>query len=128
MKARRVVAGVGVAGAMLVGSALSASANIAWCIEDPPVQVQTPTGTYLVVNTSVSVPTHDAKYLAEVVVDAVTSADGAGGTLITVYVSVPATINVARVTASVQKFQVYSASTTVTGGSSATIVLDVPAA
>jgi hypothetical protein len=127
MKARRVVGGVAVAGAMLVASALSASANIAWCIDDPPVQVQTPAGTNLTVNTSVSVPSDQARYLKTVAVDAVTAGDGAGGSVITVYVTVPATIQSANVTATVKKYKV-SGSTTIAGGSSATLVLDVPAA
>jgi len=127
MKAKRVVAGVALAGAMFLAGAASASANISWCVEDPPVQVQTPSGANLVVHTSVSVPNNQAKFVSAVSVDAVTAPDGTGGTLITVYVSVPSKIDAARVTASVQKYKVYSASTTVAGGSSATIVLDVPA-
>ena len=127
MKAKRVVAGVVLAGAMVVAGAMSASANIVWCVDDPPVQVQTPSGTNLVVHTSISVPNNQAKFVNAVSVNAVTAPDGAGGTLITVYVRVPSRIDAARVTASVQKYKVYSASTTVAGGSSATIVLDVPA-
>jgi hypothetical protein len=127
MKARRVVSGVVTAGAMLVAGAVSASANIAWCIDDPPVQVETPAGANLTVNTGVSVVNKQARYLNDVVVVAVTEPDGSGGTRITVTVTVPATIGTATVTAAVNKFKV-SASTTVAGGDSATLVLDVPAA
>jgi hypothetical protein len=127
MKARRVVASVVTAGAMLVAGAVSASANISWCIDDPPVQVETPAGTNLTVNTGVSVVSKQARYLNDVAVVAVTEPDGNGGTLITVTVTVPATIGTANVTATVNKFKV-SASTTVAGGDSATLVLDVPAA
>ena len=128
MKAKRVVGGVAAAGAMLMASALSASANIAWCIDDPPVQVQTPAGANLTVHTSVSVPSNEAKYIKGVAVVATTASDGAGGTMVTVFVTVPATIHVAKVAASVQKYKVYSASVTVAGGGSGTLVLDVPAA
>ena len=121
------MAGLGTAGVMLVAGAVTASANIAWCVDDPPVQVQTPTGTNLVVNTSVSVVSKEARYLNGVDVVAVTAPDGAGGTLITVTVTVPATIGTAHVTASVNKFKV-RASATVAGGDSTTLVLDVPAA
>lgn len=127
MKARSVVVGVVASGVMLVGNAAGAPANISWCLEDPPVQVQTASGTNLTVNTAIAVPQGQAKYMAGIVVDAVTAPDGAGGTLITVNVSVPSTISVANVTATVKKFKV-SASTTVAAGASAVLQLDVPAA
>ena len=127
MKARRVVAVIGTAGAMFVAGAASASANFSWCVSDPPVQVQTPTGANLTVNVGVAVPQGQAKYIKDVVVDAVTEADASGGTLITVYVTVPSSVSVANVTATVKKYKV-SASTTVAAGGSATLVLDVPAA
>ena len=127
MKARSVVVGVVASGAMLFAGAGGASANIAWCLEDPPVQVQTASGSNLTVNTAVSVPQFQAKYIGDVVIDAVTQSDGAGGTLITLYVSVPTTISVANITATVKKYKT-STSTTVAGGGSAVLQLDVPAA
>lgn len=127
MKARSVVLGVVASGVMLVGGSMGAAANVAWCLEDPPVQVQTASGTNLTVNTAIAVPQGQAKYIGDVVVDAVTEPDLAGGTLITVNVSVPSTISVANVTATVKKFKI-SASTTVAGGGSAVLQLDVPAA
>jgi hypothetical protein len=126
MKARSVVAGVVAAGAMVVGGAASGSANIAWCLEDPPVLVQTPGGSNLTVNTSVSVAQAEARYLGGVNVDATTVPDGSGGTLITVNVSVPSTVTSAKVVATVKKYKVYSASATVPGGGSTTLYLDVP--
>ena len=125
MKARSVVVGVVAAVGLLVGGAGSASANIAWCLSDPPVQVSTPTGTNLTVNVGVAVPQGQAKYINSVVVDAVTQADVSGGTLITVNVSVPSSISVANVSAGVKKYKI-STSTTVPGGSSTTLYLVVP--
>lgn len=121
------MAGVVTAGAMLVGGAVSASANIAWCVGDPPVQVQTPTGTNLTVNVGVAVPQGQAKYIKAVVIGAVTAPDASGGTLITVHVTVPSTVSVANVTATVKKYKV-STSATVPGGGSTTLYLVVPTA
>ena len=127
MKARSVVAGVMAAGAMVVGGAVAASANIVWCLDDPPVQVQTPAGTNLTVNVTVAVPQHEAKYISGVTVNTVTAPDGSGGTLITLNVAVPATISTARISVSVNKFKATNAAT-VPGGTATTLQLDVPAA
>src|SRR5712691_7826271 len=127
MKTRSVVASVLAAAAMVVGGAAVASANVIWCLEDPPVQVQTATGTNLTVNVSVAVPQYQAKYINDVVVTTRTAPDGAGGTLITVDVTVPATISTANVGVTVKKYKV-TASATVPGGGTTTLHLDVPAA
>ena len=127
MKARSVVAGVLAAGAMVVGGAVVASANVIWCLEDPPVQVQTPTGTNLTVNVTVAVPQYQAKYINDVVVTTLTAPDGSGGTMITVQVTVPATISTANVGVTVKKYKVID-SATVPGGGTTTLHLDVPAA
>ena len=127
MKTRSVVASVLAAAAMVVGGAAVASANVIWCLEDPPVQVQTATGTNLTVNVSVAVPQYQAKYLNDVVVTTLTAPDGAGGTLITVDVTVPATISTANVGVTVKKYKITD-SATVPGGGTTTLHLDVPAA
>ncbi len=127
MKARSVVAGVLATGAMVIGGAVVASANMTWCMEDPPVQVQTPTGTNLTVNVTVAVPQHQVKYISDVQVQTLTAPDGAGGTLITVDVAVPATISTANVAVTVKKYKVTD-SATVSGGGATTLQLDVPAA
>ena len=127
MKARSVVAGVVAAVAMVVGGAMVASANVIWCLQDPPVQVQTPTGTNLTVNVTVAVPQYQAKYINDVLVTTLTVPDGACGTLITIYVSVPATISTANVTVTVKKYKVIDTAT-VPGGATTTLHLDVPAA
>ena len=127
MKSRSVVAGVLAAGAMVVGGAASASANLAWCMSDPPVQVQTATGTNLTVNVTVAVPQHYAKYINDVTVHTATAPDGAGGTLITLDVTVPATIPTANIGVTVKKYKIND-STSVPGGATTTLHLDVPAA
>jgi hypothetical protein len=127
MKPRSVFAGVAAVGAMLVAGAVSASANLLWCMDDPPVQVQTATGTNLTVNVQIAVPQAQSSLINRVVVKTVTAPDGAGGTLITVYASVPSTIPAANITAAVKKFKVTD-SATVPGGGSTTLHLDVPAA
>ena len=127
MKARSMVAGVLAAGAMVVGGAVVASANVIWCLEDPAVQVQTATGTNLTVNVTVSVPQYQAKYINDVAVTTLTAPDGIGGTMITVQVTVPATISTANVGVTVKKYKVTD-SATVPGGATTTLYLDVPAA
>ena len=127
MRARSVVAGLAAAGALVVGGAGSASANILWCMDDPPVQVQTPSGANLTVNVTVAVPQHYAKYINNVTVHTATASDGAGGTLITLDVAVPATIPQAKISVSVNKFKVTD-SAAAPGGATTTLQLDVPAA
>lgn len=127
MKARRVVAGVFGAGAMLFAGQVAASANIAWCMDDPPIQVQTAGGTNVTVNTKVYVPQSESGYLSSMTESATTAPDGAGGTLITVSVNLPAGITTARVVASVNRTKLSaSASATGTGGQTLILHLDVP--
>ena len=126
MKARSVVAGVLVAGAMVVGGAGSASANLVWCASDPPVQVQTPDGANLTVNVSVTVPQHQAKCIGDVSTRWVATPDASGGTLIRLDVSVPRTISVAKIVASVSRYKVGTATATVAGGEAVTLYLVVP--
>ena len=125
MNVRRVVLGGLVAGVLTVGGAASASANIAWCLSDPPAQVQTGAGTTLSVNTSVSVARPEVKYLRAVHNDAATSPDGAGGTLVTVHVYLPTGITSARIVSSVNRYAV-SATAIGQGGTVVTLYLDVP--
>lgn len=127
MKPRSVFAGVAAVVAMLVGGAVSASANLLWCMDDPPVQVNTPAGTNLTVNVQIAVPQDQAKLISSVAVTTVTAPDGSGGTLITVTAAVPTTIRAANITAAVKKFKVTD-SATVPGGGTTTLHLDVPAA
>ena len=125
MKARRVVVGAVMAGAMAIGGASSASANLLWCMDDPPVQVQTATGTNLTVHVTVSVPQADAKYVSSVTTQATTTPDGLGGTMIAVQVTVPSRISAAKLVVGVSKYK-NTTSATVAGGTSTTLYLDVP--
>jgi hypothetical protein len=125
MNVRRVVLGGLVAGVLTVGGAASASANIAWCLSDPPAQVQTASGATLSVNTSVSVARSEVRFLKAVHNDATTSPDGAGGTLVTVHVYLPTGITSARIVSSVNRYAV-SATAIGHGGTVVTLYLDVP--
>jgi hypothetical protein len=106
MKARGVVLALAAVGGMLLFGAGSASANIAWCIFDPPIQVVTPGGTTLTVNNTVWLPA-SAETLKDQVWDeasAEPARDGGGGAVITVTVHLPAGVQ-AHVTSSVDQFQ-----------------------
>jgi hypothetical protein len=125
MKSRSLVVGVVAAVGLLVADAASASANIEWCLADPPMQLETAGGTNLTVNVSVAVPQGQVQYINDVKVDAVTQAYPGGGTLITIDVTVPSTVSVANVTVTVKKYKV-STSASVPSGSTTTLYLVVP--
>jgi hypothetical protein len=120
MKARSVVVGVLVAGAMLLAAQVSASANVAWCISDPPILVVTPGGHNLTVNNQVYLPPY-AKHLKNTIYDtAFATRDSTGGTLVTVYVFVPER---AQVVSSANRWRV---SDTKDGSTVVTLYLHVP--
>ena len=121
------MAGVLASGALAIGGAGSASANIAWCTSDPPVHVDTESGANVTVNTSVTVAKSESGYLNEVASDAVAIANGAGGTNVTVYVFLPAGISSATVLGQVKRYHV-SATASGQGGTTVTLHLTVPAA
>ena len=124
MRTRTVVVGALAAGAMLLTGPAAASANIAWCTDDPPVQVQTPAGTSLVVNTQVYVAESQVHLMRQVTDTAVSSPSG-GGTVVTVAVSLPEGITTAKVVASVNRYNV-SATAMGTGGETVILHLVVP--
>jgi len=120
MRARSVVVGVLVAGAMLLAAQVSASANVAWCISDPPILVVTPGGHNLTVNNQVYLPPY-AKHLKSRIYDpAFATPDSTGGTLVTVYVFVPER---AQVVSSANRWRV---SDTKDGSTVVTLYLHVP--
>ena len=125
MTARTLMTGILASGALVIGGAGSASANIAWCTSDPPVHVDTVSGANVTVNTSVTVAKSESGYLNDVTSDAVAVANGAGGTDITVHVNLPAGISTATVVGQVKRYHV---STTVSGqgGTVVTYHLTVP--
>ena len=127
MKARTVIAGILASGALAVGGAGTASANIAWCTSDPPVHVDTVSGANVTVNTSVTVAKSESNYLNDVTSDAITTANPAGGTDITVNVYLPAGISTATVVGQVKRYHI-SATAAGRGGTVVTLHLTVPAA
>lgn len=120
MKARSLVVGGLLAGAMLVATSAGASANFAFCMDDPPVQVETFGGHNLTVNAQVYLPSGSQQLMNEVSDYASARPDGKGGTLVTVNVFVPAP---AHVVASVNRFHVSAAGN---GNDVVTLLLDVP--
>jgi len=124
VKVKTVLAGGAVACGMLAASPAGASANVMWCVGDPPVQMSSPACTNFTVNTQVY--TSDAKqHLSQQITEEVTSApDGTGGTLVTVQVYGPAGQNM-TVVASVNKYKVSGQASGVGG---ATVTLDIPVA
>ncbi len=124
MKLRRLVPAGGVAAALMALAPLSASANIMWCVGDPPTQVVTPAGTRLVVNTSVYASGPALRLAGQTTLQAVTQPDGSGGTLIKVYVQAPRGQYVTVVT-TVHRGQ-GDISDSASGEGDFTMVLDVP--
>lgn len=127
MRTRSVALSSALAGALFVLGQGVASANVVWCIADPPVQVISPSGQTLTVNSSVYLPL-GAQHLKSLVTEQATAVpDGGGGTLIIVQVHVPEGIPGAEVVASENRFGVTD-SQYGEGGTTVTLHLDVPAA
>ena len=120
MKARSVVLGIVASGAMLLLAAPGASANVAWCVSDPPIQVVTPGGHNLTVNNQVYLPPYTMHLKGAISDSALAVPDEDGGTLIIVRVYVPAR---AHVVSSENRYQVSQAKD---GSSEVTLYLHVP--
>lgn len=120
MKARTLVVGGLLAGVMVIATSIVASANLVFCMDDPPVQVVTPGGHNLTVHNQVSMPAGSQQLLNDVTDQATAQPDGHGGTLITDTVYLPAP---ARVVASVNKYNVRA---TGSGTTVVILLLDVP--
>lgn len=123
MKFRNVVLGGVVAGTVLLAGSGAASANVAWCISDPPIQVVTPGGHYLVVNNMVYLPPQALHLKNRITDDATATSNGRGGTLVTVHVHLPATAGRAHVITSENRFRL---SAQQDGDTTITLYLDVP--
>lgn len=119
-QARSVVVGLAAAVGMLLAGSIGASANISWCISDPPVGVVSPGGQNLTVSTQVFLPPGSQHLKSQIQDQAVTSPDVNGGTLITVYVTVPVQ---SHVVSSVNRFGV---SAQADGSGVVTLYLHVP--
>jgi hypothetical protein len=120
MRGRSVVAGVLGAVAMLLAAQVSASANVAWCVSDPPVQVVTPGGHNLTINNQVYLPPYAMHLKSSIHDTAFATRDSSGGTLVTVNVFVP---DRAHVVSSENRWQVSDARD---GSSVVTLYLHVP--
>lgn len=120
MNTRSVVVGVAGSAAILLLAAQTASANVAWCVSDPPIQVVTPGGHNLTVNNQVFLPPNSVHLKAFIYESAVAVSDEDGGTLIIVRVYVPES---AHVVSSENRYQVSEAKD---GSSEVTLYLHVP--
>ena len=125
MSKRAVVVG-GLAAALLVlGGPGTASANLMWCVSDPPIPVVTPGGHNLMVNNLIYLSPAD-RHKAKLITDeAGVEPNGRGGTLITVHIYIPATIHGAHVVSSNYRYRVSNAGDG-NGGLVVTLTLDVP--
>jgi hypothetical protein len=126
MNKRVVVVGALAAGLLVVGGQGAASANVMWCLSDPPIQVVTPGGHYLSVNNMIYLSPVD-RHIARLITDSATAApDGKGGTLITVHVHIPAGAHGANVVSANYRYEVEDSDGTQGGGTTLTLLLDVP--
>jgi hypothetical protein len=127
MRLSRILPAALTAVALSLASEATVSAHVVWCMYDPPIQVVTPGGHYLTVNTTIYLPPTNRLVAPHFPATATATADGHGGTLITVHVQVASGVSSAQVVSSVQRYQVSSSG----GGSGGTVVsltLDVPSA
>jgi len=127
MRKRGVAVGALTAGLLVLGGQVAASANVLWCIFDPPVQVVTPGGRHLTVNNTITLSSVDKDLAKLVTDDATTTPDGVGGTLITVHVNIPQGAHGANVVSTNHRYKVTATSSTPSGGVVLTLELDVPA-
>jgi len=118
------VAGALAAG-LLAAAPSSASANILWCAGDPPIEVLTPGGHYVVINNYLYVPPASLHLAREVTADGYAVPDGALGSLVTVHVHVPAGLSRLFVVSAQQHYRV-TTSGDGDGGTEITLTLDVP--
>ena len=123
---KRVVVVGALAGLLLLVGQGTASANVIWCLSDPPIQVVTPGGHILSVNNMVYLSPIDRHLATLIGADASAAPDGRGGTLITVHVYVPKGAHGAFVVSSNYRYQVTDSEGTPWGGTVMTLSLDVP--
>ena len=126
MSRRVVVLGALAAGLLVLSGQGAASANVAWCLSDPPIQVVTPGGHNLSVNNMIYLSPIDRHIASQITADAFTAADGSGGTMITVHVYIPAGAHGANVVSSNYRYEVSDTGGTPNGGTTLTLTLDVP--
>jgi hypothetical protein len=123
---RAVVVGALTLGLLVLGGQGAASANVMWCLSDPPIQVVTPGGHNLSINNMVYLSPVD-RHIARLIKDDATAApDGRGGTLITVHVYIPKTAHGANVVSSNYRYRVSETEGSRNGETVLTLKLDVP--
>jgi hypothetical protein len=126
MSRRVLLIGALAAGMLVLGGQGAATANVMWCMSDPPIPVVTPGGHNLMVNNMVYLSVTD-RHLAKLITDdAVVAPNGRGGTLITVHVYIPAAVHGALVVSSNYRYEVQDVNSTPGGGRVLTLRLDVP--
>ena len=126
MSRRAIVVGGLAAVLMVLGGAGGASANVMWCVSDPPIAVVTPGGHNLSVNNTIYLSPIDRHIAKQITDDATTAPDGRGGTLITVHVYLPAASHGGHVVSSNFRYRVSDSSSAAGGGIVLTLSLDVP--
>ena|SRR5579859_1579103 len=122
---KRFVVGTLASTLMLVAGQATASANVEWCLTDPPIEVLTPGGHYVTVNNMVYLPPRYLHLIRQITDDASAVPDGHGGTLVTVHVRIPKGVSQAQVVSSDYRYQV-SSEAGGNGGLVITLYLDVP--
>jgi len=122
---RSFVLGLLGAAIMLVAGQGTVSANVEWCMSDPPIQVVSPGGHNLAVNNLIYYSPSERHLLRQLKIDGTTAPDGKGGTLITVHVHVPAGMSHTAVVSAENRYQVKTNGGG-TGGTVITLYLDVP--
>ena len=127
MKLSRILPAAMIAAVLSMAGGTAASAHVVFCMYDPPIQVVTPGGHYLSVNTTIYLPPQDRHIADHFAATATAIADGHGGTLISVHVQVASGVSAAHVVSAVQRFQVSSAGDG-RGGTVVSLNLDVPSA
>jgi len=126
MSKRVVVLGALAAGLLVVGGQGAASANVMWCLSDPPIKVVTPGGHSLSVNNMIYLSPIDRHIARQITDGASTAPDGRGGTLITVHVHIPQGAHGANVVSANYRYEVKDSGGTTGGGITLTMILDVP--
>ncbi len=126
MRKRAVVVGALATGLLVLGGQGAASANVMWCLSDPPIQVVTPGGHYLSVNNMIYLSPVDRHIARQITDDATAAPDGRGGSLITVHVHIPAGAHGASVVSNNYRYRVAQSGGTPGGGIVLTFKLDVP--
>jgi hypothetical protein len=125
MRRRVVVSASAVSLLMVAAGQVAASANMVWCVSDPPIQVVTPGGHNLTVNNTVYLPPSSQHLKGLISEDASAIPDGHGGSLVVVHVFIPGGVSNGHVVSAENRFQISSEGSG-SGGTLVTLYLDVP--